>query len=72
MAKTIAAVGYVRMSTDKQETSPEQQKQEIQAYAAKHGYSVLRWYADLGISGDKTEKRVQFQQMIADAEAGRF
>jgi len=72
MAKTIAAVGYVRMSTDKQETSPEQQKQEIQAYAAKHGYSVLRWYADLGISGDKTEKRVQFQQMIADAEDGRF
>jgi DNA invertase Pin-like site-specific DNA recombinase len=72
MAKTIAAVGYVRMSTDKQETSPEQQKQEIQAYAAKHGYNVLRWYADLGISGDKTEKRVQFQQMITDAEDGRF
>lgn len=40
MAKTIAAVGYVRMSTDRQETSPEQQ-QEIQAYAAKHGYTVL-------------------------------
>ena len=72
MAKTIAAVGYVRMSTDKQETSPEQQQQEIEAYAAKHGYSVLRWYADLGISGDRTEKRVQFQQMIADAEDGRF
>jgi DNA invertase Pin-like site-specific DNA recombinase len=72
MAKAITAVGYVRMSTDKQETSPEQQKQEIQAYAAKHGYNILRWYADLGISGDKTEKRVQFQQMIADAEDGRF
>lgn len=72
MTKTIAAVGYVRMSTDKQETSPEQQKQEIQAYAAKHGYNVLRWYVDLGISGDKTEKRVQFQQMITDAEDGRF
>ena len=72
MAKAIAAVGYVRMSTDKQETSPEQQKQEIESYAAKHGYSILRWYADLGISGDKTEKRLQFQQMISDAEAGRF
>jgi site-specific DNA recombinase len=72
MAKAIAAVGYVRMSTDKQETSPEQQKQEIEAYAAKHGYTVLRWYADLGISGDRTEKRLQFQQMITDAEDGRF
>ena len=72
MAKTIAAVGYLRMSTDKQETSPEQQQQEIQEYAAKHGYNVLRWYADLGISGDKTEKRLQFQQMVSDAEDGRF
>lgn len=72
MVRTTTAVGYVRMSTDKQETSPEQQKQEIQAYAAKHGYSIQRWYADLGISGDKTEKRLQFQQMITDAEDGRF
>lgn len=72
MAKSIASVGYIRMSTDKQETSPEQQRQEIQAYAAKHGYNILRWYADLGISGDRTEKRLQFQQMITDAEDGRF
>ncbi len=72
MVRSIAAVGYVRMSTDKQETSPEQQRKEIEAYAAKHGYSILRWYSDLGISGDRTEKRVEFKQMIADAEDGRF
>jgi DNA invertase Pin-like site-specific DNA recombinase len=60
------------MSTDKQETSPEQQRAEIEKYAANHGYSLLKWYADLGISGDRTEKRIQFQQMLADAADGRF
>jgi site-specific DNA recombinase len=72
MAKAIVCVGYVRMSTDRQETSPEQQRSEIEQYAAKHGYQVMRWYQDLGISGDKTDKRLQFQQMIADAADGRF
>lgn len=72
MAKLITAVGYLRMSTDKQETSPEQQRAEIEKYAAQHGYQVMRWYQDLGISGDRTDKRLQFQQMIADAADGRF
>ena len=72
MAKTIVSVGYIRMSTDRQETSPEQQRAEIENYAAKHGYQVMRWYQDLGISGDRTDKRLQFQQMITDAADGRF
>ena len=72
MAKSIASVGYIRMSTDKQETSPEQQRIEIQRYAAANGYTILKWYDDLGISGDKTEKRIGFQKMIADASDGRF
>jgi DNA invertase Pin-like site-specific DNA recombinase len=72
MAKMITAVGYLRMSTDRQETSPEQQRAEIEKYAAKHGYQVMRWYQDSGISGDRTEKRLQFQKMIADAADGRF
>ncbi len=72
MVRAVPSVGYLRMSTDKQETSPEQQRAEIEKYAASKGYSILRWYADLGISGDRTEKRLQFQQMLADAAEGRF
>ena len=72
MAKLVTAVGYLRMSTDRQETSPEQQRAEVEKYAAKNGYQVMRWYQDLGISGDKTDKRLQFQQMITDAADGRF
>lgn len=72
MRKLIPAVGYLRMSTDKQETSPEQQRSEILRYATAHGFTILQWYEDLGISGDRTEKRVGFQTMIADASDGRF
>ncbi len=65
--KLIPAVGYVRMSTSQQDASPEQQRAEIKKLA-KGRYSVVRWYEDHGISGDATEKRFEFQRMIADAE----
>jgi site-specific DNA recombinase len=70
--KAIPAAGYVRMSSDKQETSPEQQRQEIERYAKREGYRVLRWYTDEGISGDDTERRIQFKRMIGDASTGEF
>ena len=64
----IPAVGYIRMSTDKQEDSPEQQRAEILKLASRHGYRIVRWYEDHAISGAKTLKRKQFRQMIRDAE----
>ncbi|WP_436717443.1 recombinase family protein [Roseiconus lacunae] len=72
MAGKTAAVAYVRMSTDRQEKSPEQQRVEIKAYAAENGYRIIRWYEDLGISGDRTDKRVDFQEMIAAGSKGEF
>ena len=68
----IPAVGYIRMSTDKQDKSPDQQRHEITALAKRDGYEILRWYFDGGISGDLTEKRRDFQQMINDAARGDF
>ena len=68
----INAVAYVRMSSDKQEASPKQQREEIIKLAKREGYRILRWYTDEAISGDATEKRVQFQQMIQDVESGEF
>lgn len=61
-----AAVLYLRVSTDKQETSIDQQRTELHAYAAKHGYTIVREYLDEGISGDATEKRRAFQRMLRD------
>jgi DNA invertase Pin-like site-specific DNA recombinase len=66
--RLIPAVGYLRRSTDKQEASIPEQKSAIERYAAEHGYQILRWYTDDAISGDETEKRHDFQRMIAAAQ----
>ena len=61
------AVGYIRMSSDMQDKSPEQQRDHILKLAAKLGYSVIRWYQDLGVSGDDIQRRKAFRGMISDA-----
>jgi DNA invertase Pin-like site-specific DNA recombinase len=38
------AVGYVRVSTSKQELGPEVQRKQIAAYAARHGLRVVAWF----------------------------
>jgi DNA invertase Pin-like site-specific DNA recombinase len=63
---------YIRMSTGRQEHSPARQREAIAAHAAKHGYAIVREYADLAVSGDKAERRPQFLEMIADATSGEF
>jgi DNA invertase Pin-like site-specific DNA recombinase len=73
MADSIRAVTYYRMSNDRQETSIPDQRGEVVPYARKQGYQIIRDYKDEGISGDQTEKRAGFQQMIRDAqELGDF
>ena len=66
-AGPIPVVAYVRMSSDKQEASPEQQRKAIRDGTAKQNRLILREYLDSAISGDKTEKRAEFQRMIQDA-----
>ena len=69
VAALIAAVGYIRMSSDKQEASPQQQRDAITKLAAKYGYRIIRWYTDEGVSGWKSkDKRPSFQAMIEDAQ----
>jgi len=76
MAKTnssgIPAAGYIRMSSDKQETSPKQQRSEIEKLAATKGYDLIAWYIDKGISGDEIEKRPDFRRMLDDAQRKQF
>ena len=67
----IPAVCYYRMSSDKQETSIPEQREAVERYAADNGYRIVREYVDEGISGDKTSKRVEFQEMHHDACNGR-
>ena len=67
---TIPAVAYIRMSSDRQDLSPGQQRDEIAKLAARGGFHLVREYFDDAVSGDATEKRTAFQRMIRDAERG--
>jgi DNA invertase Pin-like site-specific DNA recombinase len=64
------AAQYVRMSTEHQQYSTENQKQQIQEYAAHRGVEIVRTYADQGKSGLRLDGRPALQQLIADVEAG--
>ena len=50
-SETIRAAQYVRMSTEHQKYSTENQRDMIQEYAETHGMSIVRTYADDGKSG---------------------
>lgn len=67
--KRVAA--YCRVSTDQeaQETSLEEQMAHFNTVIAEHSdWELAGIYADEGISGTQVKHRVQFQQMIEDAQ----
>src|SRR5262245_44187510 len=63
----VPAVGYLRMSSMKQDTSIPAQRVEVERYAEAHGYQILRWYTDEGISGSESDRRDGFQRLMQDA-----
>jgi len=73
-AKTLtAAASYIRMSSDKQERSPAQQKAEITKLAKVEGCYIVREFKDEAITGDSgPEKRPGFRAMLESAERGEF
>jgi DNA invertase Pin-like site-specific DNA recombinase len=62
------AVQYVRMSTDHQRYSTENQREIIQKYAAQHGMTIVRTYEDEGKSGLNIEGRSALKQLIQDVQ----
>ena len=52
--KLVPAVGYIRMSTDRQENSPERQRAEINKLAERQGYRIVKWYEDHGLTGTES------------------
>ncbi|MEN9661767.1 MAG: hypothetical protein RL324_716 [Verrucomicrobiota bacterium] len=67
--KTPAAA-YVRMSTEHQQYSTENQLDRIKEYAARRGMEIVRVFADEGKSGLSVKGRESLRRMIAEVEGG--
>lgn len=66
---------YVRVSTDdiRQTTSFELQRKYYEEFVTRHpNWTLVKIYADEGISGTSLKHRDEFNQMIADARAGKI
>ena len=61
---------YVRMSTDHQRYSTENQRDALSRYAAQHGMTIIHTYADEGKSGLSLEGRDSLQRLIHDVQSG--
>src|SRR5574343_177987 len=65
------AAEYVRMSTEHQQYSTENQADAIREYARRRGIQIVRTYADEGKSGLRIDGRQALQQLIRDVESGQ-
>lgn len=67
---------YVRVSHQESKLrglSPAAQRDALMRYAENNNLKIVEWYEDLGVSGRKLiKRRPALQQMIQDAEAGKF
>lgn len=64
------AAEYVRMSTEHQQYSTENQRDKIREYAQRRGLRIVRTYADEGKSGLRIDGRQALQNLIHDVESG--
>jgi DNA invertase Pin-like site-specific DNA recombinase len=64
----LRAAQYVRMSTEHQQYSTENQSAAIARYATEHGMEIVRSYVDAGKSGLKLAGRDALQELIRAVE----
>ena len=69
--KGTRAAQYVRMSTDRQRYSIENQAVVIAAYAKSHNLTIVRTYRDEGESGLKLKNRAGLIQLLDDVQSDR-
>ena len=71
VAQKISAAEYVRMSTEHQKYSTENQSAAIRRYADARGFEIVRTYADEGKSGLRLQGRDALQLLIEDVQTKR-
>lgn len=65
------AAEYVRMSTEHQQYSTENQSDVLRHYAERRGMTIVRTYADAGKSGLRIDGRDALKQLLHDVECGQ-
>lgn len=70
----LRAVGYRRVSSKEQTDghSLDAQEVHIRNYAQSQNWNVIHFYCDAGISAKKDSRRPALEQLMADAEVGKF
>ena len=69
-ATAVPAAAYVRMSTEHQQYSTENQLDRIKEYAARRNMSLVRIFEDAGKSGLNVRGRDSLRKMIEEVEKG--
>ena len=67
----IRAAEYVRMSTEHQQYSIENQADAIAQYAQADGMCIVRTYSDAAKSGLSIEDRYALRQLLQEVETGK-
>lgn len=70
MTAAPRAAVYVRMSTEHQQYSAENQADVIREYAAKRGIEIVRLFADAGKSGLRMDGRDALKQLFDTVQSG--
>jgi DNA invertase Pin-like site-specific DNA recombinase len=70
-APIIPAAQYLRMSTERQEYSLDNQAVAIQRYADSHGFAIVKTYEDAGKSGLTIGHRNGLQALLTDILGGK-
>lgn len=69
-SEQLLAAEYVRMSTEHQQYSTQNQAQTIREYAERRGIRIVKTYSNDAKSSLIIVGRMALQQMIADVESG--
>jgi DNA invertase Pin-like site-specific DNA recombinase len=71
MTDLVPAAQYVRMSTEHQQYSIENQSTAIQKYAKEHGFNIIRTYSDSAKSGLWLKGRPGLRALLRDVTDGK-
>jgi DNA invertase Pin-like site-specific DNA recombinase len=64
------AAAYVRMSTDLQKYSTENQLETIRRYAEQRGFEIIKVFEDSGRSGLRIDDRDGLQLLMREVQSG--